>query len=51
MINPYEPIHPDGPVDLDDVPTPMAGTSWLDDDDDATGDWRSHFSLVTEDPA
>lgn len=49
MIDPCRPEHPDGPVDADDLPAPLAGASWLEDED-VERDWRSEFSLVTEDP-
>lgn len=33
MTDAYDPPHhPDGPTDLDDVPTPLVGTTRLDDD-------------------
>lgn len=46
MIDPYDPPHPDGPLE-DDVPAPLLGPSWLDDEAD---DWPSDFSLMREDP-
>ena len=49
MIDPYDPRHPDGPADTEDLPPPLAQTPWLDDAD-YVDDWRSDFSLVTEDP-
>lgn len=51
MINPYDPPSPDGPLDADDLPAPLVGPAWLDDDDEVDErDWRSDFSLVREDP-
>ena len=49
MIDPYDPPHADGPTDADEIPDPQGQIPWLGDADVAN-DWRSDFSLVTEDP-
>lgn len=48
MLDPYDAPYPDGPLE-DDVPAPLLGPSWLDDDD-VHDDWPSDFSLMREDP-
>jgi hypothetical protein len=50
MIDPYDLPHPDGPADPDDLPMPLAGPSWLDNEEPAQTGWHSDFSLVREDP-
>ena len=50
MFDPYDPRHPDGADDPDDLPGAPA-PSWLHDDEpDYEDDWRSDFRLVLEDP-
>ena len=49
MLDPYDPPHPDGPVD-DDAPIPIFTDSWVDDVDPAEPEPRSKFFLVAEDP-
>jgi hypothetical protein len=49
MIDPYDPPHPDGPDDGDDLPGPPASVSWLDDDDPADEEWSSPFQPRRED--
>ena len=52
MFDPYDPLHPDGADDPDELPSAAPAPSWLHDDepDDEDG-WRSDFRLVLEDPA
>ena len=62
VIDPYDPLHPDGPFDHDDEPgPPLADISWLHDDEphDEPGDqpydptqdeWISDFRPHLEDP-
>lgn len=52
MIDPYDPLHPDGADDPDDLPgPPMASISWLDDDDSEGEESRSDFRPHLEDLA
>ena len=48
MLDPYDPFHPDGAIE-DDMPAPLLGPSWLDDDE-PVDDWPYEFSLMREDP-
>jgi hypothetical protein len=52
MFVPYDPLHPDGADEPDELPSAAPAPSWLHDDepDDEDG-WRSDFRLVLEDPA
>lgn len=51
MIDPYDPPHPDGPDDSDELPGAPASVSWLDDDDDlADEEWDSHFWPLNPEP-
>jgi hypothetical protein len=52
MIDPYDPRHPDGADDPDDLPgsPPMATISWLDDDDPFDDTSGSDFRPHLEDP-
>jgi hypothetical protein len=50
MIDPYDPPHPDGPIDEEDAP--QATILWLDDDEDPADEkWRSDLRPHLEDPA
>ena len=53
MIDPYEPHHPDGADDPEDIPgaAPMVSISWLDDDDSFETEWVTDFRPHLEDPA
>jgi hypothetical protein len=53
MIDPYDPIHPDGADDSDDLPgaPPIVSISWQDDGDEFESEWRSDFRPHLEDPA
>jgi hypothetical protein len=53
MIDPYDPIHPDGADDPDDLPgaPPLTSISWLDDDDEFESEWISDFRPHLEDRA
>jgi hypothetical protein len=51
MIDPYDPPHPDGPVDPDDIPgPPLAAVSWLHDEEPPDDEWQSGFRPHLEDP-
>ena len=52
MIDPYDPPHPDGADDPDDLPggPPIVTISWLDDDDGFNEEWHSGFRPHLEDP-
>jgi hypothetical protein len=51
MIDPYDPPHPDGPADPEDVPgPPLATVSWLHDEEPADDEWQSGFRPHLEDP-
>ena len=51
MIDPYDPPHPDGPVDPEDVPgPPLAAVSWLHDAEPPDEEWQSGFRPHLEDP-
>jgi hypothetical protein len=45
MIDPYDPIHPDGADDPEDLPgaPPLTSISWLDDDDEFESEWQTDF--------
>ena len=49
MHDPLEVSNPDGPIDPEDIPTPLAGSPWLDDEDDDSTT-RSPSFLVRIDP-
>jgi hypothetical protein len=53
MIDPYDPIHPDGADDPDDLPgaPPLTSVSWLDDEDEFESEWQTDFRPHLEDPA
>ena len=51
MIDPYDPPHPDGPVDPEDLPgPPLAAVSWLHDEEPPDDEWQSGFRPHLEDP-
>ena len=52
MIDPYDPPHPDGADDPDDLPggPPIVSISWLDDDNEFESEWTSAFRPHLEDP-
>jgi hypothetical protein len=52
MIDPYDPLHPDGPVDPEDMPGPPLATtvSWLHDEEPPDDEWQSGFRPHLEDP-
>ena len=49
MHDPLDVANPDGPIDPEDIPTPLAGSPWLDDEDDDSTT-RSPSFLVRIDP-
>jgi hypothetical protein len=53
MIDPYDPIHPDGADDPDDLPGgfSLTSVSWLDDDDEFEAEYHSDVRPHIEDPA
>jgi hypothetical protein len=53
MIDPYDPPHPDGADDPDDLPggPPIVSISWLDDGNEFESEWTSAFRPHLEDPA
>jgi hypothetical protein len=53
MIDPYDPIHPDGADDPDDLPgaPPLTSVSRLDDGDEFESEWQTDFRPHLEDPA
>ena len=51
MIDPYDPPHPDGPLDPEDQPgPPLAAVSWLHDEEPPDDEWQSGFRPHLEDP-
>ena len=54
MIDPYDPPHPDGPVDQydpDELPgSPLADVTWLHDDEPEDDERISDFRPHLEDP-
>jgi hypothetical protein len=48
MIDPYDPPYPDGPTDPEDIPMPLASSSWLDDDDSFDEEWASQARRIPE---
>jgi hypothetical protein len=50
MIDPYDPHHPDGSDDDDDLPGAPPSISWLDDDDPADEEWSSPFGSFGAEP-
>jgi hypothetical protein len=50
LPDPYDPPHPDGPVEPHEFPLSPAGLSWLDDEDALEAEPPSSRFLVNVDP-
>ena len=52
MLDPYDPPHPDGADDEDDLPgATLASVPWFDDEDEGDDERSSDFRPHLEDPA
>lgn len=48
MIDPYDPPHPDGPTDPEDIPLSLAASPWLDDEDSLDEEWVVQARRILE---